>query len=124
MARPTLRTAFLRSDRSRLSGRFGGHGSRRGYGGPVATAELAAAVSNAGGLGVIGGVAYSPDVLRAEIRKLRSLTDKPFGVDLLLAPKLSLPHTGARDERCRAANSSRRRTSRRSSASRPRSASS
>jgi len=35
---------------------------------------------------MIGGVAYSPDQLRAEIRKVRSLTDKPFGVDLLLAP--------------------------------------
>jgi NAD(P)H-dependent flavin oxidoreductase YrpB (nitropropane dioxygenase family) len=52
---------------------------------PVATAELAAAVSQAGGLGVIGGVAYSPDALRAEIRKVRALTDRPFGVDLLLS---------------------------------------
>jgi NAD(P)H-dependent flavin oxidoreductase YrpB (nitropropane dioxygenase family) len=52
--------------------------------GPVATAELAAAVSNAGGLGVLGGTGYSPDRLREEIRKVRSLTSKPFGVDLLL----------------------------------------
>jgi enoyl-[acyl-carrier protein] reductase II len=52
-----------------------------GTGEPVATAELVAAVSNAGGLGVMGGVAYSPDVLRREIRKVRALTDKPFGVD-------------------------------------------
>ncbi|MDG1400477.1 MAG: nitronate monooxygenase, partial [Candidatus Binatia bacterium] len=51
-----------------------------GTGDPVATAPLCAAVSNAGGLGMIGGVAYSPDQLRAEIRKVRSLTDKPFGV--------------------------------------------
>ena len=52
---------------------------------PVATANLVAAVSEAGGLGVIGGVAYSPDDLRAEINKVRAKTDKPFGVDLLLA---------------------------------------
>ncbi len=52
---------------------------------PVATAPLVAAVSNAGGLGVIGGVAFSPDRLREEIRKVRELTDRPFGVDLLLS---------------------------------------
>jgi NAD(P)H-dependent flavin oxidoreductase YrpB (nitropropane dioxygenase family) len=52
--------------------------------GPVATRELAAAVSNAGGLGVIGGVSYPPEQLRAEIRELRRMTDRPFGVDLLL----------------------------------------
>jgi nitronate monooxygenase len=51
---------------------------------PVAVAELAAAVSNAGGLGVLGGAGFSPELLREEIRKIRSLTDKPFGVDLLL----------------------------------------
>lgn len=62
-----------------------GMGPVAGTGDPVATAELVAAVSNAGGLGVIGGVAYPPDRLREEIRKVRSLTDRPFGVDLLLA---------------------------------------
>lgn len=62
-----------------------GMGPVAGTGDPVATADLCAAVSNAGGLGMLGGVAYSPDALRAEIRKVRSLTDKPFGVDLLLA---------------------------------------
>lgn len=51
---------------------------------PVATAELAAAVSNAGGLGMIGGAGYPPERLREEIRRVRELTDKPFGVDLLL----------------------------------------
>jgi NAD(P)H-dependent flavin oxidoreductase YrpB (nitropropane dioxygenase family) len=55
-----------------------------GLQGPVATAELAAAVSNAGGLGVIGGAGYAPERLREEIAKIRRLTDKPFGVDLLL----------------------------------------
>jgi NAD(P)H-dependent flavin oxidoreductase YrpB (nitropropane dioxygenase family) len=59
--------------------------------GGASTPALTAAVSNAGGLGVMGGVAYSPDVLRAEIRKIRSLTKKPFGVDLLLSPNFLVP---------------------------------
>jgi NAD(P)H-dependent flavin oxidoreductase YrpB (nitropropane dioxygenase family) len=49
--------------------------------------KLAAAVTNAGGLGVIGGVGYTPDMLREQIAELKSfLQDKngPFGVDLLL----------------------------------------
>ncbi|KAH6687704.1 2-nitropropane dioxygenase [Plectosphaerella plurivora] len=49
--------------------------------------KLAAAVSNAGGLGVIGGVGYTPDMLKDQIAELKEhLTDKnaPFGVDLLL----------------------------------------
>ncbi len=48
----------------------------------VATAELAAAVSEAGGLGIIGAGNAPPDVVREQIRKARSLTDKPFGVNL------------------------------------------
>ncbi len=52
--------------------------------GPVATAELVAAVSNAGGLGVLGGAGYGPERLRQEIQRVRSMTDRPFGVDLLL----------------------------------------
>ncbi len=50
----------------------------------VATAELAAAVSNAGGLGVIGAANMPPDVLRSEIRKAKALTQKPFGVNIML----------------------------------------
>jgi NAD(P)H-dependent flavin oxidoreductase YrpB (nitropropane dioxygenase family) len=49
--------------------------------------KLAAAVTNAGGLGVIGGVGYTPDMLREQIAEIKSfLTDKnaPFGVDLLI----------------------------------------
>lgn len=49
--------------------------------------KLAAAVTNAGGLGVIGGLSYSPEMLREQIDELKSyLHDKnaPFGVDLLL----------------------------------------
>ena len=52
----------------------------------VARAELAAAVSEAGGLGVIGaGSNLTPEELRAEIRGVRERTDKPFGVDILFA---------------------------------------
>jgi enoyl-[acyl-carrier protein] reductase II len=50
----------------------------------VATAELAAAVSNAGGLGLIGAGHMPPDPLRAEIRKAKTLTDRPFGVNIML----------------------------------------
>lgn len=50
----------------------------------TATAELSAAVSNAGGLGVIGAGHMPTDVLRAEIRNTKALTDRPFGVNLML----------------------------------------
>lgn len=46
--------------------------------------RLVSAVSNAGGLGLLAG-AMGPKALRAEIRKTRELTDKPFGVNILLA---------------------------------------
>ncbi len=46
--------------------------------------ELAAAVSNAGGLGVLGAAGCGPRQLREWIRRTRELTDKPFGVDTLL----------------------------------------
>ena len=50
----------------------------------VATAELAAAVSNAGGLGLIGAGHMPPDALKAEITKAKSMTNKPFGVNIML----------------------------------------
>lgn len=61
--------------------------------GGVTLSELVAAVSNAGGLGVMGATSLTPEQLREEIRRVRSLTSKPFGVDLLmpvgLPPNLS-----------------------------------
>ena len=61
--------------------------------GGVAMAELTAAVSNAGGLGVLGGAMLDADGLRREIRKTRELTDKPFAVDLLAPiPEQIRPH--------------------------------
>jgi enoyl-[acyl-carrier protein] reductase II len=50
----------------------------------VADAHLAAAVSNAGGLGIIASGSMPPELLRQEIRLCRTLTDKPFGVNLIL----------------------------------------
>ncbi|MDN3565691.1 NAD(P)H-dependent flavin oxidoreductase [Paeniroseomonas aquatica] len=52
--------------------------------GRASTPELAAAVSNAGGLGVLGAAACGPNQLRDWIRHTRALTDRPFGVDTLL----------------------------------------
>jgi len=52
--------------------------------GGASTPELAAAVSNAGGLGVLGAATCGPAKLRAWIQQTRELTDKPFGVDTLL----------------------------------------
>jgi nitronate monooxygenase len=49
----------------------------------IAGAELVAAVSNAGGLGVLGGAGFAPDQLEEEIRRIQELTDRPFGVDIL-----------------------------------------
>jgi NAD(P)H-dependent flavin oxidoreductase YrpB (nitropropane dioxygenase family) len=51
--------------------------------GGVSMHRLVAAVSNAGGLGVIGAATLDAEQLRREIRKTRELTDKPFAVDLL-----------------------------------------
>ncbi len=50
----------------------------------VAEHHLAAAVSEAGGLGLIGGANAPGEVVRDEIRKARKLTDKPFGVNVML----------------------------------------
>ncbi len=50
----------------------------------VATAELAVAVSNAGGLGIIGCGNAPADIIREEIKKVKSLTDKPFGANVML----------------------------------------
>ncbi|MEI8303735.1 MAG: nitronate monooxygenase family protein [Burkholderiales bacterium] len=58
----------------------------------VGFAELAAAVSNAGGLGLITGLTQkSPEALANEIRRCREMTDKPFGVNLTFLPTVSSP---------------------------------
>jgi len=50
----------------------------------VSEANLAAAVSNAGGLGIISAMNLNAEYLRGQIRKCRTLTDKPFGVNIML----------------------------------------
>jgi NAD(P)H-dependent flavin oxidoreductase YrpB (nitropropane dioxygenase family) len=58
----------------------------------VGLAELAAAVSRAGGLGIITGLTQrTPELLAAEIRRCRALTDRPFGVNLTFLPSLTPP---------------------------------
>jgi nitronate monooxygenase len=57
------------------------------------TPELVAAVSNAGGFGVLAGARVSPETLRVDIQATKALTNRPFGVNFLLAP----PEPGNRD---------------------------
>ena len=67
-----------------------------GMGGPTSGPELVAAVSNAGGLGVLGCAFLSPRKIDEMIRKTKSLTDKPFGVDTIIPPEV--PQTGTTAE--------------------------
>ena len=55
----------------------------------VSGAKLAAAVSNAGGLGLIGAGSMKPDLLREHIKKAKKLTNKPFGVNIPIFSKYS-----------------------------------
>ena len=58
----------------------------------VGYAELASAVSNAGGLGIITALTQpSPDALRNEIERCRAMTDKPFGVNMTIFPSINPP---------------------------------
>lgn len=58
----------------------------------VGTAEMAAAVSNAGGLGIITALTQpTPEALIKEIERCRTMTDKPFGVNLTILPSINPP---------------------------------
>jgi NAD(P)H-dependent flavin oxidoreductase YrpB (nitropropane dioxygenase family) len=62
----------------------------------VGTAQMASAVSNAGGLGIITALTQpSPEALREEIEKCRSMTDKPFGVNMTVFPTINSPDYNA-----------------------------
>jgi nitronate monooxygenase len=62
----------------------------------VGTAEMASAVSNAGGLGIITALTQpTPQALRDEIERCRSLTDKPFGANLTVFPTINSPDYNA-----------------------------
>ncbi|WP_067934287.1 NAD(P)H-dependent flavin oxidoreductase [Alicyclobacillus kakegawensis] len=62
-----------------------------GMAGGLTTPELVAAVSNAGGLGTIGGGYLQPEQLRQQIRRVRELTEKPFAVNLFVQPPVQAP---------------------------------
>ena len=58
----------------------------------VGTADLASAVSNAGGLGILTALTQpTPAALSAEIERCRSMTDKPFGVNMTVFPTINAP---------------------------------
>ncbi|KAK6584860.1 hypothetical protein PZA11_003084 [Diplocarpon coronariae] len=62
----------------------------------VGYAELASAVSNAGGLGILTALTQpTPEDLRKEIRKCKTMTSKPFGVNITLLPSMNAPDYGA-----------------------------
>lgn len=62
----------------------------------VGIAELASAVSNAGGLGILTGLTQpTPEALREEIERCRSMTDKPFGVNMTVFPTMKSPDYAA-----------------------------
>jgi nitronate monooxygenase len=63
----------------------------------VTTPELVAAVSNAGALGSLGAAVLSPDALREAIAAIRSLTDRPFAVNLFAWPEIEAATPGAVD---------------------------
>lgn len=90
MAKPVLRTKLcdmLGIDYPILSAGMGPTLIGENTGAPV---ELVVAVSEAGGLGVLGGSGFTVDELRDSIREIKAQTDKPFGVDLLLPKKIDL----------------------------------
>lgn len=57
-----------------------------GMSGGISNPELVAAVSNAGGLGVLGAGRITPEQTRDQIRRIKTLTNQPFGVNLVIAP--------------------------------------
>lgn len=88
MSRPILRTKLcdmLGIEYPILSAGMGPSLIGESTGAPV---DLVVAVSEAGGLGVLGAAGYTVEEMREAIREIRSRTDKPFGVDLLLPKQL------------------------------------
>lgn len=66
-----------------------------GMAGNITSPQLVAAVSEAGGLGTLGGAYMTPDALRNAIREIKQLTRKPFAVNLLLYPEVAPPAISA-----------------------------
>ena len=86
MARPILHTSLCELLGIEYPILLAGMGGSKGKPTPP---PLVAAVSNAGGLGVMGGLGLSPEEIRHLVGEIRSLTNKPFGVDLLLPARLA-----------------------------------
>src|SRR4051812_24507922 len=82
MARPVLRTPL--SERLGIEYPIILAGMGAGQEGGAAGPELVAAVSEAGGLGVLGGTGHNLDTFHAACAEIRRLTKRPFGVDLLM----------------------------------------
>ena len=80
--------------------------------GGIAGPELVAAVSNAGGLGVLGAAGFPPDRLEEQIRRIQDLTDRPFGVDILV-PSNVAPRPSGRTRPKRSPRPPARRAARR-----------
>ena len=98
MSRPVLRTKLcddLGIEYPIISAGMGPTLIGEPNGAPV---ELVVAVSEAGGLGVLGGAGFNLEELRAAIREIKALTDKPYGVDLLLPKNLSPMSTDSNDK--------------------------
>ena len=85
MSKPVLHTVLCDMLNIEYPVLLAGMGPTVGGGvGGVAGAELVAAVSNAGGLGVLGAAGFPPDRLEEQISQIQDLTDRPFGVDILV----------------------------------------
>jgi nitronate monooxygenase len=83
-SRPTLHTKLCDMLEIEYPIMLAGMGSM----GKATPPALVAAVSNAGGIGIIGGAGLEPETIRQKIRETRALTDKPIGLDLLLPVNL------------------------------------
>ena len=94
MKDPVFRTSLCEMLKIEYPILLAGMGSR----GLATPPELVAAVSEAGGMGVVGGSGLTPDDLRSQIRETRKLTDKPIGVDLILPAKVAVGAGNTRSE--------------------------
>src|SRR5688572_9586347 len=91
MARPVLKTPLCELLGIEYPILLAGMGGGDGF----ARAELVAAVSEAGGLGIIGAAGWTPEQIHDECEKVRSLTKKPFGIDILLPASAENPPANA-----------------------------
>lgn len=95
MAKANLKTALCDMLGIEYPVLLAGMGPTVGGGaGGVAGPELVAAVSNAGGLGVLGATGFTPEELERQIARIQELTTKPFGVDILAPANVAGPIAG------------------------------